>query len=286
MSLNIESGNDSVQVFYLKNAPVRGRFVRLDHIIEKIIGFRQYPPVIRKILGESLALTSVLASFLKYDGLFTLQINGDGLMPMLVCDIISHVDEKDGGGVRGYARFEETIPANASLQDLIGKGYLSFTVHKGSVQKPYQGIVPLEKETLADCITAYFSNSEQIPAHTIIAHDKGKAAALILQKMPEAAAANDELEDWNRTKILAETLTVKEMLDVNLPPAELVYRLFHEEGVILEDQRPLQVSCRCDDTKFQQVLDTIPKNEIDSIAEDGKVSINCEFCNYTYIAEV
>ena len=280
-----DTDSDRLQVFYLNNAPVRGRFVRLEHSIEKIIGFRAYPPVIRKVLGEALALTCTLASFLKYDGLFTLQINGNGLMPMLVCDIISH-EAENGGGLRGYARYEETIPANATLKDLVGKGYLSFTVHKGSLSKPYQGIIPLEKETLAACIMDYFAHSEQIPAYVHLVHDQGKSAALVLQKMPEAAAANDEPEDWNRATILAETLTDKEMLDSTLKPTELLYRLFHEEGVMLEDQRPITVSCRCDNEKFMQVLSSIPKGELASVAEDGKVSINCEFCNYTYVADV
>ncbi|PWS38441.1 heat-shock protein Hsp33 [Falsiroseomonas bella] len=283
-----------VQPFHLHQKPVRGRLVRLGPLADALLG--RHPalhPAVLTLMGEAMALTAALATALKFRGSFSLQAKGDGPVPMLLADCT------ESGALRGYARADEAKlskmlraepapPAGA----LLGTGYLAFTCDQGPDMDRYQGIVALEGVTLADMTGAYFRSSEQLQSqvHLACARTEAgwRASALVLERVageggvdPQADAAAQE-DAWQTALVLAGTITAEEMLDDALPSERLLHRLFHAEGLALDRARALSYGCRCSRARLAQVLEGFPPDDLDHMAEDGAITMTCEFCNLDF----
>jgi molecular chaperone Hsp33 len=236
------------------------------------------------------ALAAGLAGALKYEGVFTLQTKGDGPVRLMVADVTSD------GDVRGYAQFDaERLAAvtgaagggSLSVPKLLGAGYLAFTVDQGAHTERYQGIVELTGATLADCIHHYFRQSEQLDSVVKVAAGRAtggwRAGALMLQRLPPASGAGDEEEDgWRRALAFMASSTERELLDERLSPNELLYRLFHEDGVRVFTPSSLRAGCRCSRARVERVLRSLPADEIDGFKIDGVIIVTCEFCSARY----
>lgn len=304
------SDADQVLPFQLDTLGVRGRLVRLGPALDLIIERHGYPLAVARPLAEAMVLCATLATSLKYDGIFTLQISGDGPIRLLVTDLTTD------GALRGYAQFDswKLAIALAGKHDapdgyvpkLFGRGRLAFTVDQGQNTQRYQGVVPLEGATLTDCAHTYFRQSEQLPTGIkIAAHrqetdgPKGKeghwhAAALMVQQMPEFDAGrmvNDGLgvdreqreEDFRKAVILMASATDKEMLDPRLPGEALIYRLFHEDKPRRFEARPFVARCRCSRDRIDRVLRSLKREELADLRDTrGLVSVKCEFCSTEY----
>lgn len=278
--------DDVVQPFVLDGSGFHGRLVRLGPAVDTILGRHAYAPAVGGVLAEALALTSALAAALKFDGVFTLQLSGDGPVKFLVSDVTS------GGDLRGYAGLREgaVLPGDvgaAPIPKLFGKGYLAFTVDQGVRTDRYQGIVDLSGGTLQDCVHHYFRQSDQFSA-VVKLHGrrlpdgKWRAGALMLQRSPETEDPNKEdatEEAWREALIMLGSCTDEELTSPDISAHGLLYRLFHEDGVRVFETRPLQFFCRCSDKKVERVLMALPADEIGSLVVDGKVTVTCEFCN-------
>jgi molecular chaperone Hsp33 len=287
------SFTDYVQPFQIEAAGVRGRLVRLGPSLDAAMARHDYPPAVATMLAETLALTAVLASGLKYDGVFTLQIHGDGPVGLMVADLTSD------GAMRAYARFdaarmEAAGPGpEAPVPKLLGAGHMAFTVDQGPDTERYQGITSLEGSTLTDCAHTYFRQSEQLDTAIILCssdmatpHCARRAAALMIQRLPPSGLINPEAEDdWRRAVILMSSVSVAEMLEPALEPEMLLYRLFHEDGVRVYRQRPLHHQCRCSRTRVERTLMAFPRAEIEDMAEDGIIRVTCEFCKAEYVLD-
>ena len=175
---------------------------------------------------------------------------------------------------------------------LLGKGYIAFTVDPGNVENRYQGIVELTGESIVDAVQHYFSQSEQIKTSIKLAiHPQDgqfKATALMIQQMPDENAGKmvDEqiIEDWTRAVMLMSTCSEEEMLSPLLHSADILYRLFHEDGVRVYSPTHVRFKCRCSKERVINILKTIPRKEIEDICrQDGKISIKCEFCSEDYV---
>lgn len=278
---------DIVQPFQIEDMNVRGRLVRLGPAVRAILDKHNYPTPVAGLLAETLALTAALATSLKFDGIFTLQTQTNGAVPLMVADVTSD------GDMRGFARIDEEKLAKAEqgegaiMPRYLGTGHIAFTVDQGPDTERYQGITALEGESLADCAHAYFRQSEQLETTIILAENAENAAALMIQRMPGEAGDSDEDRDedednWRRVVAFASSVTKEELLNPLLKPAELLYRLYHEDGVRLYETKPVQAQCRCSKTKVEGSLRTIPRTELEAMAEDGKVIITCEFCKEDY----
>src|SRR5262249_50503352 len=176
-------------------------------------------------------------------------------------------------------------------------GRLSFTVDQGQHTQRYQGVVPLEGATLADCAHTYFRQSEQLPTGIKIAArrtvDGGtghwRAAALMVQQMPEFDAGRIDVDreqredDWRRAVILMASATEGEMLDARLPGTSLLYRLFHQERPRQSELRPFVPRRRCSCTRIDRVLRSIKREELGDLRDpSGRVVVKCEFCSSEY----
>ena len=280
---------DQVQPFLIESSGIRGRLLRLEGVCDRILARHDYPAPVARLLAEMLALCGALASLIKYDGVFTLQASGDGPLRMMVVDVTS------GGDMRGYAGFDRErldglVEAGAerpTVPQLFGKGHLAFTVDQGSYSERYQGIVALSGDTLADCLQHYFMQSEQLQSGIVLAAGRRGAhwvsAALVLQRLPEEAVHRIEDEDeWRRAMVLQASCSEDELLDDTLSFHDLLYRLFHEEGVRVFEPRPLREACRCSRGKLENVLRAMPRPEIESLKTDGAVEVTCEFCATLY----
>jgi molecular chaperone Hsp33 len=282
-----------VTPFYLPHRPVRGRLVRLGPLADALLTRHDNHPQVTRLAGEALALAAALSGALKFRGSFSLQAKGDGPVPMLLADCT------DTGALRGYARAKpdtlaallETTPTPAA-SELLGGGYLAFTVDQGPEQNRHQGIVTIEGDNLAEMALHYFSTSEQIRCMLHLACEPTeagwRAGALILEKVAGAGGIDPALdaeaqeESWRTATILAETLTDSELLDDALSPETLLYRLFHTEGVAVDRARALSYGCRCSRARLSGILETFSIDDLDHMAVDGDIVMTCEFCNFDF----
>lgn len=287
--------DDVVQPFLVVGADVRGRMVRLGAVVDEVLGRHDYPEPVAVMLGEALALAGTLAATIKYEGVFTLQTKGDGPIALIVADVTHE------GAMRGYAQFDQQklddvletggAPVGDSVPRLLGEGYLAFTVDQGPETERYQGIVRLEGARLSDCVEHYFEQSEQISASLKVAAGRilrpgqvsnWRAAGLMVQRLPEDEARPVDPDGWNRARTLMESASADELLDPELTPDDLLFRLFHEDGVRVFEPVPMAARCRCSRDRVENVLRAISPEELDDLKVDGRVFVKCEFCGRQY----
>ena len=282
--------DDLVQPFQIEASALHGRLVRLGPTVDDILKQHDYPRPVARMLGECLALTAALAAALKYESVFSLQIKGDGPVKMLVADVTSD------GGMRGYANVSGAIPdddavAKAPVQRLIGAGYVAFTVDAGDPVRHYQGLVELQGRTIADCVHHYFQQSQQFSAAVFVSAgqpvaDEWRAGALMLQRQPEDElnAEQEAMEDaWRRALAFMSTVTSEDLLSPELSPNDLLYRLFHEDGVRVYRHQSLSFACRCSRGRAASILAALPAAEIDDLTVEGQVIVTCQFCSSSQV---
>jgi molecular chaperone Hsp33 len=267
----------------------RGRLARLGPALDHILANHNYPRVIELLLAEALVLTSLLGALLKDPGgQMTLQAQTEnGIIDLLVCDY-------RGGELRGYVRHDADRLAeagpNPNLFSLFGRGYLAITFDQPASNERYQGIVPLEGESLAQAAQNYFSQSEQIPSIVRLAARKGEqgwvAGGLMFQHLPEGEEGRERLHtrldhpEWPHVAILAGSVKDEELTDPALPLEDLVWRLFHEEEEV-RTLEPVALSrgCRCDPDYVKSVIARFPLEEREAmVGEDGFIRVDCAFC--------
>lgn len=277
-------GDDLVLPFQIEASGLRGRLVRFGPLLDDILGRHAYPEPVAHLLAETVVLTALLASALKYEGVFTLQAKGDGPVRLVVADVTSD------GAVRANAMFDESRLAgtDTTVPALLGKGYLAFTVDQGENTERYQGIVELSGETLWECAQHYFRQSEQLQAGLRSAVRRGetgwRGGGIMLQRLPdpEKQVPTDREDDWRRAMVLLGSATDDELTQPALSGEALLYRLYNEDGVRVFPPQPMRFSCRCSRERVASMLKSMPKAEIEALAVDGRVEVACEFCNTRY----
>jgi molecular chaperone Hsp33 len=272
----------------------RGRVARLGPALDAILANHDYPPVLEKLLAEALVLTALLGALLKDPGgQLTVQAQTkEGIVDLLVCDYL-------GGELRGYLRHEPALLADAahapSLGSLFGHGYLAITFDQPATDERYQGIVPLEGDSLAEAAQSYFSQSEQIPSIVRLAAHKGAdgkwvGGGILFQHLPEGEVGRERLHtrldhpDWDHVAVLAGSTREEELTDPALSLEDLTWRLFHEEPEVRTlPSVPLVKGCRCNPDYVRSVIGRFPEEERAAMAdEDGLIRVNCEFCSTSF----
>ena len=312
--------SDFVQPFQIEGHGVRGRMVRIDRAASEIVAKHAYPEPVARLLSEMMVLAATLAAMLKYEGVFTLQAKGNGALRLMVADVTSGGALR--GYAQFDAEAIAAIPAaQANLPRLTGGGYLAFTVDQGEHAERYQGIVELDGANLVDCIHHYFRQSEQLQAgfKLAVAHYAGgwRAGAIMLQRLPreggstggvtgggvtgggwlpegakaadwqdetgDHAGAEGEDEDaWRRAMVLMASAKDEELLGPATGFTDLLYRLFHEDGVRIFPGHALIAQCRCSEERVERVLKSLAEDELNDLAIDGRLVVTCEFCNNEY----
>ncbi|HHP0460007.1 TPA: Hsp33 family molecular chaperone HslO [Vibrio harveyi] len=267
--------NNVLNRYLFEDLSVRGELVQLDEAYQRIISSKEYPAALQKLLGELLVSTTLLTATLKFEGSITIQLQGDG--PVSLAVINGDHDQK----IRGVARWEGDIAEDASLHDMMGKGYLVITIEPKKGER-YQGVVGLEGETLADVIEGYFANSEQLKTRLWIrtGEHEGKkhAAGMMIQVMPDGTGTPEDFEHLEQL-----TATVKNEELFTLPANELLYRLYNQDSVRLYEPQPVEFHCGCSRERSGAAIITVDKTEIyDILAEEGTISLHCDYCGTSY----
>ena len=292
---------DTCVSFGLADGAFVGRFVRLDNVLQDILQKHGYPLNVSTALSETSALAVLLSSQLKYDGLFTLQLQGNGPVSVLVADVTSE------GKVRACAKFDEEQLKKAKIlrktediieqvPHLVGGGHMAFTVDQGPNTDLYQGIVDLQGKTLSEIALRYFKLSEQIDTSLklFIKHpqqegDSFLAAGIMVQKVPLKGGNETQVEEkehhqmFEDIKAFISSLSDKEVFDDKLSNEDILYRLFHSLDVKLTKTTRYEFGCRCSRDKLFSTLSTFKKEDIDDMVEDGKICATCHFCSTKYV---
>ncbi|HMD74341.1 MAG TPA: Hsp33 family molecular chaperone HslO [Steroidobacteraceae bacterium] len=275
---------DCLHRFMFEGYPIRGQLVHLDASWRALIEHREYPTAIRDTLGEAVAASLLLAGTIKFDGVLSLQLQGEGLVQLLLAQCTS------GLGVRGLARYRESpIAATdaSGVAALVGHGNLTVTLETDDMAQRYQGIVPITGERLAESLRIYFENSEQLPTRLWLHADALGASGMLLQRLPssggkrgvDAAAVDDA---WRRVQLIGETLTPEEL--ATLADTEILHRLFNEDDLRLYEPSPVYFRCRCSRERVSGMLQGLGEAETRSVlAERGEVEVRCDFCNRAYV---
>lgn len=270
----------------------------MSSVLDTIIGKHCYPRPVAAVVAESTVLAAMLASTLKYEGLFTLQTQSNGAVSMVVVDVTSE------GKIRACASFdEEHLKQNQELRKtsgeieaaphLMGKGHLAFTVDQGPNTELYQGIVDLQGKNLTECALRYFKQSEQIDTDLklFLQAPEGESgswlAAGIMLQMPLKGgneSSPEEMEEaWNEAKVFMESLTQDEVFDAELTSEQLLHRLFHANNLSISKCKNYSFGCRCSREKLLQTLSTFSEDDINAMLENNKVTATCHFCSEKYV---
>jgi molecular chaperone Hsp33 len=252
--------DDLVAAFQIEGQPVRGRLVRLGAAVDDVINRHDYPEAVANLLGEACALAALVGASLKFEGRLILQAQGDGPVAYVVADYDTT------GALRGYCRYDASRVAEASngfarpgAKTLLGEGVFIMTIDQGPTSERYQGVTPIEGETLALSAEHYFAGDE----------------------------TRGSTEDaWETAQAYIATLGEDELIDPTITPERLLYRLFHETGVRMFEPKPLRAFCRCSQHRIEGVLKSFPAAErAEMIEPDGVIRVTCEYCSRTYDIE-
>jgi molecular chaperone Hsp33 len=287
-----ETFADTLMGFTLPGRSARGRIVRMEGVLEEVLSAHNYPAPITHLLGEALVLGALIGGLLKGEGAqMTMQAQTQGgIVSLLVCDYRA-------GAVRGYADFDAerlaSLGANPSLPALFGEGYLAVTFETEGRQR-YQGIVPLEGDSLAEACESYFSQSEQIPTLIRVASRAGSggrmAAGLLVQHLADGEEGRERLHvrmdhpDWEHVAVLAGTIGHDELLDPALSLEAIVWRLFHEEEEVrVLPGASLSRGCRCSTAHYETIIARFPPEEQEAMrGPGGIIAVDCAFCSRSF----
>jgi molecular chaperone Hsp33 len=281
--------DDLLRPFQLERSSLRGRLVRLGGVLDQILTRHDYPEPVGRLLGELLVLAAALAGGLKFKGTFSLQAKGAGPVSLILADYTHD------GTMRGYARFDpERIASEADIGTLLGDGRLALTVDQGDAGTAYQSIVELGGASLTECMQAYFRQSEQLKTGLKIAVDRvndggarrWRGGGLMVQRLadqPLDDLGDEDQEHWYRTMLLLGTATEAELLQPGLPADDLLYRLFHEEGVRVFEPQELRFGCRCNRERVERLLRSFSDAEVEEMRQDdGALVVTCQFCSVAF----
>ncbi len=262
------SARDTVLPFVFDCLPVRGALVQLESAWQRILQGHDYPAPVVEILGHAASASSLLAQSLKFDGSVTLQISGDGPLSMLVMQSTDDLD------LRGMA-IAQDLRADTTFAELAAGARCAVTIDAGAMERPYQGIVEVNPDSLAASLESYFVQSVQIPSYLVLIASESFCGGILLQQMPGENDINDD--DWRRLGFLAATLRDVDLAEGATP--ELLHKFFPEDDVRVFKRRSVRFHCRCSQSRVEEVLRLLGENETRAaLRERGQVDVTCEYC--------
>ncbi|MEL6371584.1 MAG: Hsp33 family molecular chaperone [Pseudomonadota bacterium] len=292
---HLDYGDDQIIPFKVGETSVRGRVVRLGPAIDEILKAHRFPDGPSELVGEMACLVAAMGASLKFDGKLILQAQGKGPVPMVVADYTAD------GALRATASIHEGAHDKSGLGSLLGEGHMVVTIDQGPDMERYQGVTPVEGDTLEKAAVGYFMQSEQIPTVVRLAVGRmsrpgegevWRAGAIMAQFVPaeggdrergeEILRLEDDQEVWDRAEAFVQSTQADELLDPSLAPEQLLYRLFHEDGVRVFDRKSVRAHCPCHAGKVEAVLSRYGEEELSDMAEDGVIRVECEFCRTSY----
>lgn len=269
---------DTFQKFLFKDLQIRGEWVRLGNSFEEATKNIAYPKEVKALLGQTVAASVLLTGTLKLDGRLSIHarsVGGDegGPLSLLMAEATNKKTFK--GVAHWHGDFQEGLP----LKDYLGSAQLVITIDPDKGQR-YQGIVPLERDTLSECLEQYFEMSEQLDTYLLLGADEQGCFGLLLQKLPDYKEIEDQ-DAWDRVIHLAKTLSAEELISTD--NETLLVRLFHEETVITYPSEPVAFSCSCSRDRTAASIQSLGIEEaLDILAHEKVITVDCQFCGARY----
>lgn len=264
---------DTLQRFIFEHANIRGEIVHIENTFQTIMNQRDYPPMVKNLLGEAIVSCLLLASSIKFEGSLNLQFQGDARLPLLLvqCDHLLNI--------RAFAKYTEGLEiidyATAFLQ-----GQMVLTISQDNQTQVYQSMVPIQATSMSENLMAYFAQSEQIASRVWLAVNDQMAAGMLLQLMPGQDTLQRE-QFWEYAVQLGQTVSEEELL--SLDNQTLLFRLYHETEIRLFETRATRFKCRCNQEKMNQVIKTLGEEDANALLKErGLIEIGCDFCNQKY----
>lgn len=304
--------DDSVLPFQLDGCDIRGRVVRLDGVLDGILKQHNYPTSVEALVAEMALLTALIGQAIKLRWKLSLQVQTDGPVRMIATDYYAPQNDGESAQIRAYASYDADRIDNGAAFDQLGKGYFAVMIDQGTDMKPYQGITPLAG-SLSDSAEAYFAQSEQLPTRFSLSFGRSteiggiehwRGGGVMLQHMPKASPLvaqeggtgdilkagdlidGNERENWNRVNILLDTVEELELTGPNVPPNDLLIRLFHQEKPRVFDAQAVRFGCTCSHDRVRQSLSIYSARDIATMTtDDGKVTADCQFCGAHYVLD-
>ena len=266
---------DTRQRFLFDDTHIRGEVTTLSESFQSIQQRQNYPPVVTAILGEFLAAASLLSATLKFNGIVSIQAIGQGVITSLMAECSNNTQ------LRGIVRGDyHNIGSEETFKSLLGSATLAITIEPEGRER-YQGLVPLDKDSLSECLEYYFAQSEQLSTKIKLAANQTTAAGILIQEMPHSSDDEQAQDNWQHLSLLLESLKAEEQLE--LDHEEQLYRLFHEQQVRLYDPEALQFFCSCSKQRTAKMLISLGFDEVNQILqEQDLIEVNCEFCGQNY----
>lgn len=264
---------DTFQKFLFEELQIRGEWVRLGESFQQASKNMSYPSEVKALLGETIAASVLLTGTLKFDGRLSIHARGEGALSLLMAETTNLKTFK------GVAHWQGDIEEGLPLKDYLGNAQLVITIDPDRGSR-YQGIVPLERETLSECLEQYFEMSEQLDTYMLLGADELGCYGLMLQKLPGYREIEDQ-DAWDRVTQLAKTLSSEEL--VSTDNETLLVRLFHEEKVITYQSEPVQFKCSCSKERTAASIQSLGKEEaLDILEHEAEITVDCQFCAARY----
>ncbi len=290
LSTTATLATDTLYRFLFTNAPVKGELVQLPNTWRTITHTAKkhaYPERVTEILGQMTAACTLLSANLKFDGSMIMQIHGDGPIQLLVVECRADLTIRATAKLAAHA----VVEPNATLQELLnihGKARFAITLDPNDRQpgqQPYQGIVPLDGETISEVLMHYMRTSEQLETHIELAANAHSCAGVLLQKLPLHGGSQSDSQNlnvWDELTAIVQTLADDEML--NTDATTLMHRLFWQYPTEHITEQPVQFGCTCSPQKVQDMIKMLGEEEaLDMLNEQSQVEVACDFCGQVYV---
>ena len=263
---------DSLQNFIIENADVRGEIVRLTESYKEILA-DNYPDAIKKLLGETLLATVLLAGSLKFQGTLTLQFNGEGPIRILVASCNHELQ------VRGLAKYDEQAQQH-EFATAFNQGRLVITITPDNAVKPYQSIIAINGQSIAECLEYYFAQSEQLLTKFRLITDETRAAGMLIQQLP---VKNLDIEKFTQLAVQIQGAALNEQALLNLSNIELLQQVYTDQDIRLFDSKAVEFKCSCNVEKMRNAIKVMGEKEAFSLLSTLRVlEVRCEYCNKTH----
>ncbi|MBC8493457.1 MAG: Hsp33 family molecular chaperone HslO [Candidatus Thioglobus sp.] len=257
-------------IFIFKDLDIRGQHIALNDAWQAMIHNRGYSSLVRQLFGELSALGIFLANGMKHQGKLTLQVQGDGMVNLLLVEVTNDLK------IRGMVRSEGSITADHSLDEILGEGQIVATLYNAQTDHSFQSLVPRNAKGLINTFEDYFSQSEQLESKLWVSSTADNLSAMLLQKLPEADQHDDE--GWHRVGVLANTITNQELNELSVE--SLLHRLFHEETLELFDANTVTYECTKDRQRFEKIIFDLGEQDARALLKErGEIAIHNEICN-------
>lgn len=302
--------DDTVLPFQLDASDIRGRIARLDGVLSGILKQHDYPPKVEALVAEMALLTALVGQTIKLRWKLSLQVQSKGPVRMIATDYYAPQVEGEPARIRAYASYDAERLTDGAPMDQVGEGYFAILIDQGEGSTPYQGITPLNQDSLSSSAEAYFAQSEQLPTRFSLSFGLSaepgvpshwRAGGIMLQHMPAASPLmaakdgegdvlqasdlldGDQEENWSRVNLLLDTVEDLELIGPVVSPTDLLVRLFHEEQPRVFDTQPVRFGCTCSEDRVRQSLSIYSARDIETMTtEEGLVTGDCQFCSAHY----